>query len=625
MSQTNFRKYGTKAVPKLLDKVNIADIVDDLTGGGTGVPLSAQQGIVLKQSVLTETTNRQQAILNVRGGASATHDTLKKIEDLLDAETAARIAGESGSSAATLQAIEDLRDDLEAADTTLQTNITTGDATLQTALNSEIARATAAEQTLTDDLAQEVVDRQTAVTNEATARSNAVTAEATARSASDSTLQSNINAEETARIAGDNSLQNNIDSETSRAQGAETVLQSNIDNEKTQRQNTDGQHENRISAIESGLVAGIRWKAVLADMSELDALVEGDVEAGWGYYVGADKDVYVVIDTGDGDHQPANWNTKSFLKFADFAEVTGMINAEKTRAQAAESALSGDIAAEATRATTAEGTLQTNLTAEVTRATAAEQGITTSLATKEAQLQSNIDAENTRATGEEARIEGLVTQEVIDRQSAVTQEKNRAEGEETRIEGLVTTEISDRIAAVLVEKNRALAAESGLQTSITTLTTNLNAAILAEETARITADNGIKSRLDVIEGSAETSGSILNAVATVNQNIVDAVLKPKLEGMGGTLLVVGDTVTVSNSIENGVNGVTFGEVIVYAGDNDSEAIAVNVASVAGSVITLAVGTASEFDGKQCKVHYFYRDIEQGGAGQGLAGLGGAGA
>ena len=33
-----------------------------------------------------------------------------------------------------------------------------------------------------------------------------------------------------------------------------------------------------------------------------------------------DKDVYVVVDGTAGDHKPASWTTKSFLKIADFAE-----------------------------------------------------------------------------------------------------------------------------------------------------------------------------------------------------------------------------------------------------------------------------------------------------------------
>ena len=71
--------------------------------------------------------------------------------------------------------------------------------------------------------------------------------------------------------------------------------------------------------------------------------------------------------------------------------LTNSIDAEKTRAEAAESAISASVTAEATRATTAEGSLSASVTAENARATAAESSISAS-----------VTAETTRATAAEA-------------------------------------------------------------------------------------------------------------------------------------------------------------------------------------------------------------------------------
>lgn len=121
---------------------------------------------------------------------------------------------------------------------------------------------------------------------------------------------------------------------------------------------------------------------------------------------------------------------------------------------------------------------------------------------------SEVSAEETRAMGEESRIEAKLDQEILDRQAGDSQtlsdaqayaeqkksegmdytdaqvltEKNRAEGEEARIEGKVDQEILDRASAVSAEQSRAESAESALS-----------------------------GRLDVIEGSDTTEGSVAKA------------------------------------------------------------------------------------------------------------------
>jgi hypothetical protein len=622
---TQFRQHGTKVVPKLLEKTNIADIVDNLSSGGTGVPLSAEQGKSLNVKINTETVNRQQAIIDLKGGVSVANDTLKKVEDNLALEVTNRTQAIANEATARTNADNALRADFEAADAVMSTNIADATSTLTNSINAEAARAIAAETVLSDDLAQEVLDRQTAVSNEATARVNAVAAEKTRAEAAESANANAIANEATRAQTAETTLSTAITAESDRAQGVETTLSNAINTERTQRIDNDTSLDSRLNAIENGLVAGLVWQAALPDMAALDALDESAQQAGWAYYVGAEKDVYVVIAAEGGDHQPASWTTKSFLKFADFAEVTGLIQAERTRALTAEAGLTGSLQNEVTRAQTAEGTITTNLTNEVTRATNAE-----------ANLQANIDAEATariaavndeatRAQAEESRIEGLVTQEATDRATAVTNERNRATAAEEANATAIATEISDRTTAVTTERNRAQTAEATLTTNLSNEISNRTAAVTAEATARNDADVLLGNRLGVIEGSAEVEGSVLNAISQSKQYTLDYMPRPKVEGIGGSLIVQGDTVTVSNVIFDGVNGVIFGEVIVYAGDNNQEAVACHITSVSGSVITLAVQSAGEFNGKAAKVSYLYRAIDNDGAGSGLAGNGGAGA
>ena len=621
---TQFRKYGTKTVPKLLEKVNILDIVDNVQDGGTGVPLSAEQGKVLNSNINTEIANRQQAIIDLIDDADTDYNTLKKLEDKIKENRGyvdSSIAQEQSDRATAIQTEVDRATTAEA---NLQTTIADNKSAIESALQNEIDRATAKEQTLTDDLASEVSARETAVSNEATSRTNAVAAEKTAREDADTALQTAIDNEKTRAIAKEDDLATAIANEKSRAEGVEGSLSEAINNEKTQRVNADISHEERLSAIESGLVAGLRWKAKLDDMTALDNLVEDEIQPAWAYYVGAEKDVYVCVDTPDGDYQPETWENKSFLKFADFAEVTGLINAEKSRAMTKEAALDGDILNEVSRAQTAEQTLTTNLQSEVDRATNAEQTLQNNIDAEATARTDAVNAEKSRAENEEQRIEAKLDQEISDRTDAVTTEKNRAIAAEDTLTANLNQEITDRTDAVTAERDRATSAEQTLQTNINNEATARADAITAEATARADADTALSDRLNTLEGNTETEGSLEAQKAYLKSYIANSVLRPKTEGIGGGLTVSGNTVTVSNKIADGLNGIIFSEVIIYAGDENSEAVACHVSSVAGSEITLNTAVDNEFDGLKCKVSYMYRIGDQDGAGDSISGEGGAG-
>lgn len=165
-----FSKYpeGTDIVSWLNGKVNISDIIDNLTSSEISKPLSANQGKVLKGLIDTEISDRSTAISNL--------DTAYK-----------------------------------AADTRLQSNIDT----VSSNLSSEISRATKAE----TDEATARSSADTRLQNNINTVSSNLSNEVTARSSADTTLQNNIN-----RVSSD------LSTEISNRQASESALNTSIAN-----------------------------------------------------------------------------------------------------------------------------------------------------------------------------------------------------------------------------------------------------------------------------------------------------------------------------------------------------------------------------------------------------------
>lgn len=142
-----------------------------------------------------------------------------------------------------------------------------------------------------------------------------------------------------ARSNADQALQNSIDGEILRATTAEGTLTSNLAQEVLDRIAGDGALDSRLDIIEAGLMSGIFWRQSFETLAELETALatnEATSEAGWAYYVKSENDGYVIVDENDGDYVPTGWTTKSLIKFADYTELSGLVSAEKTRAELAE-------------------------------------------------------------------------------------------------------------------------------------------------------------------------------------------------------------------------------------------------------------------------------------------------
>ena len=136
----------------------------------------------------------------------------------------------------------------------------------------------------------------------------------------------------------------------------------------------------RIQDIENGLVAGVTWKASFDNKSDLDSLPEADISVGWAYYIKNENDAYIIVDDINGDYKPNSWVLKSFIKIADYTELSNLVSSETTRAIAAEAINAASISTEKNRAEAVEATNAAAISTEQNRAEAVEATNTTAIA-----------------------------------------------------------------------------------------------------------------------------------------------------------------------------------------------------------------------------------------------------
>jgi hypothetical protein len=283
-----------------------------------------------------------------------------------------------------VNAINDERNRAITAENAFDTNITTQLNTLNTSISNEENRAELVEGDLTtlntiakSSLVDAINELKLTITNDV------------------NTLTTNISNNAT-----------NITLEETRATTEETAINTRIDN------------------LENNFATNIEWKDAVTNLSALDTLIENNVSSGWVYFIETENRAYIIIDNISGTYRPSGWTNldgsggKSFLKIADFTDLSQLVNQEQTRAIG-----------------------------------------------QETLLDNKITIEENRAIGEETRIEGLINIE-----------ENRAIGEETRIEGLLNNEIS-RIDTI----NTSLTTNvNTLQSNIDTNFTILNNSVITE-------------------------------------------------------------------------------------------------------------------------------------------------
>ena len=341
----------------------------------------------------------------------------------VSAETTSRVAGDT--SLTTVLANE--TSTRTTADASLTTRVgveetarAAGDTSLTTVLANETSTRTAADASLTTRVGVEETARTSAVSNETTSRiagdtslATVLSNETSTRIAADASLTTRVGVEETARtsavsnettsrIAGDNSLTTVLSNETSTRTTADASLTTRAGDEETARASADTSLSTRLTAVESSLVAGVDWKAPVANIGALIAL-EGDASNGDVRIVLDQLDAFLFVGTGGEDLTALNQNLGTkYIRFIDSTEIATNTASIDTRISTEEVARSTTVSAETTSRVAGDTSLTTRLASEETDRTSADASLTTRVGVEETARTSADTSLTTRVAAEEA-------------------------------------------------------------------------------------------------------------------------------------------------------------------------------------------------------------------------------
>ena len=266
-------------------------------------------------------------------------------------------------------------------------------------IKAEVDRATAAEETL-----QHSIDNETARAMDA-----------------ENVLDEKIKAEQNRATAAEHTLQDNINKEQARAEQAEATLQANITAEK-----------NRATTAEDGLQKAIdaeRTRAVATE-NNLQKNIDNEV---------ANR---TAADTTERTRALAAEDKLQKNIDNEVANRNAAVAAERERAVNAENELAGDIASESADRQRADTALETKLTglinAEETRATQAEGNLKTAIDTEETARMNADSKEINDRTAADTVLGKRIDTEVSNRTAADTAERNRATAAEENLQTQVT-------------------------------------------------------------------------------------------------------------------------------------------------------------------------------------------
>ena len=275
-----------------------------------------------------------------------------------------------------------------------------------------------------------------------------------------STAASAVAAEQARAEAAEGVIAANLVSETSNRQAADAALETTLNGEIARATAADAAHSAAIAAETSARVAAVSAEAaaraaavsaeqtravaaesalsasIATETSEREAAVLAEkarAELAEGVLTSA-VSLLNSSDSTSGSVAYAVKTAKDYLK--------GLIDAEASRAQGAESTLTSGLADEGSRATAAEGVLDGKIATEKSRALAAE-----------AVLASDISAEQSARAAAVSSLTSSLNSEISNRASAdsaitasLNGEISRAQGAEATLTAGLATETSARIA-----------------------------------------------------------------------------------------------------------------------------------------------------------------------------------
>ena len=227
---------------------------------------------VAGDNTLTNSVNTLTSAIAAEETARIAADALKASQaDLASLTTT--VSGNTAAIATNASAIGTLATQATISALTTTVNGNTSDiAANSNAISSETAARTAADTTLTNNLAAEETARIAAdntLTTSVSTLTSDLTAETTARTAADTTLTNSLATEETARIAADNTLTADLAAEVTARTAADTTLTNSLATEETARIAGD----NTLTASVNTLTSNLSNKADKSGTSPLSITV----------------------------------------------------------------------------------------------------------------------------------------------------------------------------------------------------------------------------------------------------------------------------------------------------------------------------------------------------------------
>ena len=430
----------------------IADAINDDANFATTMSTALSAATTDRGDIRSEFASADDAVkAELKGDAGADFNTLGKLEDKIQAEETARLAGDAS-------------------------------------LTSDIAALQA-------NVDQNEADADAAIAAEEAARIAAVSAEESRAQSAEAGLQGNIDAEEAARIAADATLTSNLSTEVSDRSAGDAALQNLADG-----------HELAIGLATDGSFVPHTTSNFMNDATsmrdadvKLDAALKGEESA---------RIAAVAAENSAMLSAVAAENAAMLAAVA--AENVSMLAA----VAAEESARVAAVSAEASARSSADTTLQSNIDAEVSRAQSAEAGLQGNIDAEESARIAAVSAEESRAQAAEAGLQSQIDDEETARIAADGVLQSAIDVETARIDAILSgadadkdtfVEIVSLINSIDTENDTAFAAHvvtfNAAKTALEAADVTLQGNIDSEVSRAQSAEAGLQGNIDAEESA----------------------------------------------------------------------------------------------------------------------------
>jgi len=275
----------------------------------------------------------------------------------------------------------------------------------------------------------------------------------------------------------------------------------------------------RATAAEAALGGRIDFVVSNTNQAALDSLTE-IVSA----FQGMDGDILSSINTLGA--------SASAAISQEVADRTADVDAEQSRATAAELVLTQNLSSEVVRATAdvnteesraiaAEVSLDTKVSTETSRAIAAELVLTQNLSSEVVRATTDVNTEESRAIAAELVLTNDLSSEVIARTADVNAEQLRAEAAELVLTQNLSSEVIARTADVNAEQSRAEAAEVALGGRIDFIASNTSTTAIDSLTEIVTAYTNMDGNLSAAIVALGSGANSALSVEIVRANSVE--------------------------------------------------------------------------------------------------------